>query len=323
MKIVCPTCATSYQVSAASIGATGRSVRCTRCRAIWVASAAEALEAAADAIAPETAASSDAAVAAFRQELGPPAATPAAPDPDTTPPPGPAVAPAELPKPADIETAAAAASESEQPVELSAGQPAENEEPPAVVEAPPLVPALPEGEFPPAASPDEAVMAARRRRRGRRPPARQKPRANPFLLVTIAALAAVIAALIALRAEVVRHAPQMASLYSRIGLTVNLRKLVFTEVRLAKEVHDGVPVLMVEGTIASTSPKPIEVPRLRFAVRNAAGTEVYAWTAPPSQPQLGAFEQLAFTGRLASPPGDGRDVVVRFFNRHDTIANPN
>ena len=39
MLIVCPTCATSYQVQAAALGAAGRSVRCANCKNTWFATA--------------------------------------------------------------------------------------------------------------------------------------------------------------------------------------------------------------------------------------------------------------------------------------------
>src|SRR5262249_60914941 len=35
MRIVCPSCQTSYEVSAASLGAEGRQVRCVRCKDVW------------------------------------------------------------------------------------------------------------------------------------------------------------------------------------------------------------------------------------------------------------------------------------------------
>ena len=37
MLIVCPNCATSYRIEPSSLGAAGRSVRCVRCRSVWVA----------------------------------------------------------------------------------------------------------------------------------------------------------------------------------------------------------------------------------------------------------------------------------------------
>jgi hypothetical protein len=86
----------------------------------------------------------------------------------------------------------------------------------------------------------------------------------------ILALACVVAALIGWRGTIVRNAPQMASLYAAIGLPVNLRGLTFTDVKVSRDVHDGVSVLMVEGAIVSTASRPVEVPRLRFAMRNEA-----------------------------------------------------
>ena len=306
MQIVCPTCATSYEVSAASIGATGRSVRCTRCRALWQVT--------------PPAAASDAAVAAFQQELGTataeavaPAATVAADSPVSV---EQALAAAnDAPLPPDIETAAAAATLADHPIDLdAAAQSTVPDEPVAIADAPPLVPETPAQDGTPAES-----EPPRRRRPGRRPP--PKPAFDRRLAAVIAGLTVIVGALIGLRTEIVRHAPQMASLYAAIGMPVNLRKMIFTDMQLARETHDGVPVLLVEGTIFSISSTPVEVPRLRFAVRNAAGAEIYTWSAQPSQAKLPPFEAMTFRGRLASPPPEGRDIVVRFFNRRDAVAN--
>src|SRR5262249_29850569 len=43
MLITCTNCGTSYQVAAASLGPTGRSVRCARCKQTWFAANTEAL----------------------------------------------------------------------------------------------------------------------------------------------------------------------------------------------------------------------------------------------------------------------------------------
>ena len=55
MLIVCPNCATSYDVDVASLRPNGRQVRCVRCRTVWQAelSHADKLMAAAEAIGPE------------------------------------------------------------------------------------------------------------------------------------------------------------------------------------------------------------------------------------------------------------------------------
>jgi hypothetical protein len=79
-------------------------------------------------------------------------------------------------------------------------------------------------------------------------------------------------------------------------------------------------VLVVEGAVANIARTSLEMPRLRFAVRNDRGAEVYAWTAPAARTMLNPGEQVPFRSRLASPPGEGREVIVRFFNRRDSAA---
>ena len=120
------------------------------------------------------------------------------------------------------------------------------------------------------------------------------------------------------RTSIVRLAPQAASFYAAIGLPVNLRGAVFEDVRIVQEMHEGIPVLVIEGRIVSTVNKPVEAQRLRFSLRDASGKEIYSWTALPSRSIIEAGDSVPFRSRLASPPAVGRDVVVRFFNRRDT-----
>jgi hypothetical protein len=168
--------------------------------------------------------------------------------------------------------------------------------------------------------PDVESVAARRSRAAAR---KRRSKWRIPVPVVIVVLISACVALLGWRKDVVRYAPQMASFYSAIGLPVNLRGLAFTNVKIGNEIHDGVPVLVVEGTIVSLVSKPVEVPRLRFALRNASGAEVYAWTAVPSQPVLEPFETLPFRSRLASPPAEGHDIQVRFFTRRDAVAGLN
>jgi len=118
-------------------------------------------------------------------------------------------------------------------------------------------------------------------------------------------------------AEIVRLLPQTASFFAVVGLPVNLRGLVIADVTTQMQAHEGVPVLLVEGRIVSAAKHTVEVPRLRFAARNEGGNEIYTWTALPGRSLLGPGETLPFRSRLASPPAEARDVLVRFFNRRD------
>jgi len=127
-------------------------------------------------------------------------------------------------------------------------------------------------------------------------------------------------ALIGARSEVVRFLPQTASLFSAIGLPVNLRNLKFENMRVSKETQEGLSSLIIEGTIVSITNKPTEVPRLRFAARDAAGQEIYTWTALPGRSILGPGEKLDFRSRLVSPPAAANDVMVRFFIAQDVAT---
>lgn len=134
------------------------------------------------------------------------------------------------------------------------------------------------------------------------------------------AMAAMVLALVIWRVEIVRLLPQTATFYRLAGLEVNLRGLAFKDVTTSTETVDGKQVLVIEGMIAAQTRKPVELPRLRFSVRDAHETEIYAWNAVLEQPALKPGENVWFRTRLASPPPEGRSIDVRFFTRQDLAA---
>jgi hypothetical protein len=195
-----------------------------------------------------------------------------------------------------------------------------------IANAPPLVPAdqteAGSAKFDPGEPEDIETIATRRARqasvdrKNRRTPLQQLL-SLPTLIVV---LLVILAMALQTRVAMVRNFPQTASLFAAIGLPVNLRGLIFENVKSSAEFLDGVTVMVVQGTIVNLTGKALEVPRLRFALRSASGHEVYAWTALPTRTMLSPGEELPFRSRLASPPPDGRDVIVRFFNRRDIGA---
>jgi hypothetical protein len=90
----------------------------------------------------------------------------------------------------------------------------------------------------------------------------------------------------------VRYLPQTGSLFSAIGLPVNLRQLAFEGVHVSTETDTGVAMVSIDGKIVSKSAKPVHMPRLRFAARNAQGREIYTWTARPERSTLAAGKTL-------------------------------
>ncbi|MBN9044019.1 MAG: thioredoxin [Rhizobiales bacterium 62-47] len=277
MNIVCPHCTTFYAIDPASLGPGGRTVRCARCKEVWVAR-------------PETAPRAD-ILAPSAMAAGPgsgwdePERAPTVQRDDTPVVDSPSIA-SDMPGSAG-DTMATIDVEAQTPrVRTSDGQP-----------------------------PRKGWL----RRRAPRPP---KPRrAAVRLPVACFAMATLTMALIVWRAEIVRLLPQTAQFYKLVGLEVNLRGLAFRDVKVMHETADDKPVLVIEGGIVDTGRKPVELPRLRFIVRDAKGVEIYAWNAVLEQPVLKPGEKAWFRSRLASPPPEGRSIDVRFFNKRDLLAS--
>jgi predicted Zn finger-like uncharacterized protein len=322
MLIVCPNCQTSYEVSAVSLGAEGRSVRCVRCKEVWFATPAQegADQPSAPAAPAAAAVSAASASAQYRRGAGAGIAEPDIGgrwgDGD----------PADGDDPSiDANLAARAADrstvhfEDPPPRRDSGDRGGMDDAALAAHVAPPLAPVADDA----ATAPHDpsANIESFAARRARREAARRQGRNwRPSLATVIFTLLAINAVLIGWRSDVVRVMPQTASLFAAIGLPVNLRGLAFTDVTTTRETHDGVTVVLVQGTIANVSKQTREVPRIRLAMKNDAGAEVYAWTALPDRTVLAPGDTEPFQTQLASPPPEGQAVLVRFFNRHDIAS---
>jgi predicted Zn finger-like uncharacterized protein len=313
MLITCTNCGTSYQVAAASLGPTGRSVRCARCKQMWFAANTEVLADVAEAHRADLATIAEA----------PPVADPPPSEQDFAPAPGmsPEAGPAEQAfgdEPGMTQPGWPASEPTAQDLYQDLHQDQHQDEnqdasPPPIIDAPPLAPS----EQAPTPAEDIESVAARR---AQRQAAHRLRWERSMWTSGILALVALNLMLIGWRSDVVRWLPQTASLYAAIGLPVNLRGLVFANVTTERETNDGVEVLVVQGTIVNNFKRAVEVPRLRFSVRYQGGYEVYSWTALPSRNVLLPGESLPFSSRLASPPREGDRVEVRFFNRRDLSA---
>jgi predicted Zn finger-like uncharacterized protein len=302
MLIVCPNCATSYRVIPETLGGTGRSVRCVTCHHVWFEEPRQPEPA-------EAAAEAEPAFPAVGPFIRPP-----------------------LNDVVDIGTSPYSQPEHGEGAELGDrldGEPdfrnadprldsdvAEIDSAPSI--APPAGTESHRRGFD--AETNVERLAARRTFQRPKPGSRRMLTAKAAVPAVIFVLILTLASLFAARQQVVRHLPQTASLYAMVGMPVNLRGLQFENIKTVRELQDGVPVLVVEGDIVGTSSRLTEVPRLRFAVVDRAGKEIYAWTARPDRTLLPPGESLPFRSRLASPPAEANGVTVRFFNRRDATA---
>jgi len=323
MLLVCPSCATSYDVDPARLGTKGRQVRCVRCQTVWRAELSHAakLTAAAAALAPAAedeaitaAAAAEAMVAAgpggLAGEAAPPTGDPAdrsfAAFPET---PG-DEAGREAAMDAEVETVLTIPGDTEAPpiapVDFDVGRPAIDVD----TASPPSEP-----------SADIETVAARRAPRGAKRQ-RQWPSLS-MLQAAILGLLIVDSALIGWRKDIVRFLPQTASLYAAMWLPVNLRGVSFDGVATSMETREAVPILVVQGNIVNATGEAADVPHLKLIVRNAAKQEIYSWTTPPPLPVLQPYRAVGFLTRLASPPAGSHDVLVRFVTSRDALAGAN
>lgn len=227
---------------------------------------------------------------------------------------------------ADMPTAPYEASSAPQAVaevkdEPQAGAPPAMDQTPPVAE-PEMLPPEPEVAPTAKAAKPSALKAPPRRRKpwheriGERIEA---PRARWPIAASVAVLAC-LAGTVGLRKSIVAHAPDTGRLFAAIGLPVNLTGLDLKNVRSGVFNEGGVELLVIQGEITNISAVNKPVPRLKFAIRDARGLEIYTWTAQAEMKDLKPGESQTFRRRLASPPPEGSDVLVRFAGKADLIA---
>jgi hypothetical protein len=144
---------------------------------------------------------------------------------------------------------------------------------------------------------------------------REQPIAGPGrapVFTTILAIMIGASGLIALRERIVRVAPASAAAYRALGMPVNLLGLELRDVHSRVVMDGNRRVLVTEGEIVNIRRDQNRVPPIALAVRGGNGLDRYAWTAPTPKSRLEAGEKIAFRARLASPPEDGAEVLVRF-----------
>jgi predicted Zn finger-like uncharacterized protein len=278
MHIVCPHCTTSYAINPATLGEAGRSVRCARCKEVWLARPEDAIE----------------------------------------------------PVPALAEGGHAR----ERDIASEWGTTAEDEGQTPVVESPSIAGDWSEGDASSGQGKEDWIALVRDASgdgeaapRGTwfgsflktKGPESDRAGGRSFggLTTACAAMAALAVALIVWRADVVRLLPQTGNFYKMVGLNVNLRGVAFKDVKVTTETVEGKPVLVIEGVIVGETKKTVDLPRLRFSVRDAQGAEIYAWNSVLEQTTLKPGEHASFKSRLASPPTEGKSIDVRFFNKRD------
>jgi hypothetical protein len=114
------------------------------------------------------------------------------------------------------------------------------------------------------------------------------------------------------RDAAVRAAPQLAGLFERIGMPVNIRGLSLGAIESGLVADGQNRFLIVEGDVTNITKSTTAVPSIEVAVKDAGGATLYTWTTEPPRASLEPAELVRFRARLASPPEQGQSVRVRF-----------
>jgi predicted Zn finger-like uncharacterized protein len=322
MHIVCPHCTTSYAIGPSALGDAGRNVRCAKCKQVWYARPEDAV---AEAMVSSMAAAAEPPDDDMAAAMRPPAAngwqeqsTPMVESPSIA---------SDIPE-TDEEKAfrRKQAAQAEWAALAHEDEDADAAPPPPRSRSKPKrklnisVPAwVPRPHLPDFVS--RLSVPAWVPRPTRYIAKLPKPLQTVLSLPTLTtAMGTLVIALVIWRADVVKLMPQTADFYKLVGLEVNLRGLAIKDVKVGNETVDGKSVLVIEGVIVDEAKKAVELPRLRFVVRDEKGTEIYAWNAVLEQSVLRPGEKAWFRSRLASPPAEARAIDVRFFTRRD-LAN--
>ncbi len=308
MKITCPDCDTSYEIKAELVGPDGRNVKCARCGNRWFVAPLEPDDADYEAMAEALVADQqeeEAATGAASNELADEAGwgfdetednEDDQPDLQSSAPPAEADITAER---GDAKTAGATDDD------LAAFK-AEEDAPPLDIES---------------IARKTAVHVSREPTRFDKLRDAFEKFSYRYRLRRISGIAILVLALVScggifvMRDDLVRSDPDLASFFELFGFEVNLRGLEFRDLRTFREVEDGTPVLVIEGTIQNITDRNVPIPAIRFSLRNEEHQEIYAWTLEPEVQNLESSANSRFRTRLAEPPANIADVQLRFMNR--------
>lgn len=117
------------------------------------------------------------------------------------------------------------------------------------------------------------------------------------------------------RQQIVDFWPPAARAYQLARLDVEepvMYGLSIRNVTSERAIDSGQRVLLVSGDVVNDAVQPKPLPRLRVALTDAGGKEIYHWTVTLAKPELGPDESVRFATRLPNPPEAAKSLAVRF-----------
>ena len=114
------------------------------------------------------------------------------------------------------------------------------------------------------------------------------------------------------RVPVVRAVPAMAGFYETLGMAVNVRGVMFTNVQQRWETGNKVLELQFEGEVINLTNKYKKLAPLVFVALSSERREVFRWVVDVRKKPLLPGEKAPFQARVPAPPKVARYVLIRF-----------
>jgi predicted Zn finger-like uncharacterized protein len=318
MLIVCPSCASRYEIDPEKLGAGGRKVRCRACSFQWLAHGEGAPQSEIPVI--EGTVASSRTLEANTPEASPDISSTAAPAmrPDQS---AEDFVAQEWTRAAEVDHAVSdALTQPDDPPLVTASESTAQPDDMAAVDRPvhPAIAALPKG---------KAAKTSRRKPRlslnWRLPnimsigPARGL--FSPGGVVVVGSV--ILALLVVQRHAAVARVPQLAGVFRAIGLPVNLQGLEFERVVTELVEDTQGRFLIVQGEIRNIAKGTLAVPPIEIVIQDNTVKSLYTWTVEASRPTIIQGDSIPFRTRLASPPQSGANVILRFAAERKTVQN--
>jgi predicted Zn finger-like uncharacterized protein len=139
-------------------------------------------------------------------------------------------------------------------------------------------------------------------------------------LLAFVALCSLLGVLYFARVEVVTRYPDLAGVYERLGLAVNVVGLDFAEVQTLRTLRDGKDMLTVSAQLVGLTPEPVPVPAVVVTLLDDHGAALYEWSLDPSVPDLMAGERTTFDTQLIMPPEQAVRVRLSFAGQAGSLG---
>ena len=117
---------------------------------------------------------------------------------------------------------------------------------------------------------------------------------------------------ISARVPVVKAFPAMANIYEALGLGVNVRGVMFTNVQQRWDTGDNMLRLKVDGEIVNLTNKYKALPQMVFVALNENRDEVFRWVAQVRKKPLLPGEKAPFIAKVPAPPETAKYLILYF-----------